>query len=129
MEALQATSYFIEKGFWCFSPIVQSHNLPCNVGERVSFEFWKDFDVETITRMDELWVLCIPGWKESKGVTGEIEVALLQGKVILFLNTPDDKLAYREDGQEGKWIVGAGVHPRAEQRARNVEQILNSVGD
>jgi hypothetical protein len=83
--ALKCTSWLIENGFWVFSPIVHSHNLPCNSGDRISFEFWEEFDTETITRMDELWVLDIPGVLESKGVRAEIEIAKLQSKKIMVV--------------------------------------------
>lgn len=81
--ALQCTSWLIERGFWCFSPIVHSHNLPCNVGDKISWEWWKEFDTETIMRCDEVWVLLIPGTNESKGVRAEIEIAKIQGKKII----------------------------------------------
>lgn len=90
--ALKCTSWLIEKGYWCFSPIVHSHNLPCGRDEKVSFEFWRDFDVDTIRRMDEVWVLLIPGTKESKGVRAEIGVAKRLGRPIwaIQVNKPND---------------------------------------
>lgn len=84
--ALECTSWLIENGFWVFSPIVHSHNLPCNKMEKtISWEFWKEFDTETISRMDEVWVLIIPGWKESKGVQAEIEIGRSQGKLLMAI--------------------------------------------
>lgn len=94
--ALKCTSWLIERGFWCFSPIVHSHNLPCNHGDKISWEFWKEFDVETITRMDELWILMIPGTTESKGVLAEIEIAKIQGKKIMTIH--EVRYPLREDG-------------------------------
>lgn len=82
-SALHCLSYFLERGFWMFSPIVHSHNLPMNQTEHtVKWETWAEFDTETITRMDEVWLLMIPGTTESKGVKKEVEIAKLQGKKI-----------------------------------------------
>lgn len=92
--ALECTSWLIENGFWCFSPIVHSHNLPCNSGDRISFEWWKDFDTEAITRMDEFWILIIPGTLESKGVKAEVEIAKLQGKKIMIIRKQIDNNYY-----------------------------------
>jgi Domain of unknown function (DUF1937) len=84
--ALNCTSWLIENGFWCFSPIIHSHNLPFLKDEsKFNFEWWKEFDTETITRMDEVWVLVIPGTLESKGVRAEVEIAKLQGKKVFLI--------------------------------------------
>ena len=62
-------------GVYTFSPITQSHwqakmyNLPTN------WEGWQEFDSEMVKRCDGLYVLAIPGWRDSVGVTAEIEVA------------------------------------------------------
>jgi hypothetical protein len=97
IAALNCTSWLIDNGFWCFSPIVHSHNLPCNKGDKISFEFWKEFDTETITRMDELWILITPGVFESKGVRAEIEIAKLQGKRIMVIRKQQDNNYYIND--------------------------------
>ena len=81
--ALHCVSYFLERGFWMFSPIVHCHNLPMNQDENtIKWETWAEFDTETVTRMDEVWVLMIPGTEESKGVKAEVKIARLQGKKI-----------------------------------------------
>ena len=86
-EALKCASYFIERGEWMFSPIVHSHNLMPHYSDNIcstirGWDFWKEFDTETIRRMDEVWVLKIPGWEESKGVQEEIKIAKEMGKVV-----------------------------------------------
>lgn len=83
--ALECLDWLLVHGFWAFSPIVHSHNLPSNIGDRITWEAWAEFDTETITRMDELWVLIMPGTKESKGVRAEIKIAELQGKKIIAI--------------------------------------------
>jgi hypothetical protein len=84
--ALECTSWLIARGFWVFSPIVHSHNLPLNKNiNNIKWEFWREFDTETITRCDEVWVLDIPGTWESKGVRAEIDIAKLQGKMVFVI--------------------------------------------
>src|SRR6185369_8414115 len=86
-EALECTSFLIENGFWVYSPIVASHNLPCNNDEsNISWEFWKEFDTEFINRMDEVWVLQIlEATRYSVGVRAEVELAKKLGKKIVSI--------------------------------------------
>lgn len=84
-EALKCTSWLVSNGFWVYSPIVSNHNLPCNIEKNISWEYWKEFDTEMITRCDELWVLDIEGTSSSVGVKAEIEIAGLLGKRIIII--------------------------------------------
>jgi len=58
------------------APITQSHTFkqyePSLGG---AFSEWKDIDLTYISICDEVWVLMMNGWKESVGVTAEIQFA------------------------------------------------------
>lgn len=58
-----------------FSPIVNSHPLAKIGGLRGDWEFWQTLDTDHIENSHEIWVLQIPGWRESTGVTAELEIA------------------------------------------------------
>ena len=58
-----------------FSPIVNSHPLAKIGGLRGDWEFWQNLDTDHIENSHELWVLEIPGWRASTGVTAEIKIA------------------------------------------------------
>lgn len=84
--ALNCLSWLLENGFWAFSPIVHCHNLPLNQDEsKIKWDFWKEFDTETITRCDEVWILLMNGTLESKGVKEEVMIARLQGKKVMVI--------------------------------------------
>ncbi len=60
-----------------FLPITQSHNMakfyaPLKNG---TFKAWKDIDYLAIRHCEEVWVVVLPGWDTSTGVTAEIKYA------------------------------------------------------
>lgn len=63
-----------------FLPITQSHHMvKLNSNMNGGWNYWKGVDLFMISRSDEVWVLQLDGWKESVGVTAEIEYAREQG--------------------------------------------------
>jgi hypothetical protein len=78
-----------------FCPIAHSHSL-CEVygtkhglnGE-TDAEFWKWFDEPFLERADGLIVVMMPNWRNSLGVTHEINETVAAGKPILYLSWPD----------------------------------------
>lgn len=90
----EATATLINEGHLVFSPIVFSHPIANMVNfsavhdEHTDFSpgnTWLDYDLAMIDKADELWVLCIDGWKESVGVTAEIKHATDTGKPIKYI--------------------------------------------
>lgn len=69
-----------------FVPIIPSHQL-CVGGRTLpgDWKFWAAFDSMMISRCDEFWVLTLPGFKESVGVTAERKLAAELGLPIRFL--------------------------------------------
>lgn len=50
-----------------FHEIVKEHELPNN------FAYWDKYSFNLLKRCDKMIVLCLNGWKESKGVQAEIK--------------------------------------------------------
>lgn len=72
----KASARLIEKGNLVFSPIAHSHHIAKELSNNaIGFEYWKEFDLKMIAFCDVVFVLCLQGWKESKGVQSEIEFA------------------------------------------------------
>jgi hypothetical protein len=73
-------------GLLVFSPISHSHGISL-YGElhATDWEYWKPVDFWHLHRMDELWVLCLFGWRRSRGVSGEIEEAKRLGKPVRYV--------------------------------------------
>ena len=52
-----------------WAPIAQDHNLP------YEYEFWQELDRKMIRACDEIWVLTLDGWQDSRGITYELRIA------------------------------------------------------
>lgn len=60
------------------SPIVHGHNMvKTKEGQKLppTWDYWKPHDLNILQRCDELWVVCMNGWKESIGVQEELQFA------------------------------------------------------
>lgn len=74
-------------GHVVFSPISHSHPIAEHIAPELlmDHEFWMKMDIPFVDWADELWVLQLDGWKESKGVQKEIDIATYLGKTITYL--------------------------------------------
>lgn len=80
------TIRLLRAGIQAFSPISYNgawertvYRLPCE------WPFWEKYDKNFLKRCDAMIVLKIPGWKESVGVTAEIEYADQLGMPIFYI--------------------------------------------
>lgn len=89
-EVMHAAAYFLKKGMVVFSPIVYGHGMAKQHNLPTQFDFWASLDHRMIDILDEVWVLCISGWEESKGVTDEISYAHSKNKVIRYVHPEED---------------------------------------
>lgn len=88
-----AAARLIELGHLIFSPIVYTHPIaemtsfaPVNTAEAMSG--WMDYDKAMIDKCDELWVLELDGWAQSRGVEAERNHALATGKTVRHIEYP-----------------------------------------
>ncbi len=83
-----AVAYFMTTApdLYVFSPILQcfyvarQHELPHD------FQFWAQRDFFMIKKSAAMWVLMLPGWKDSFGVSQEIEYAESIGRDVFYVN-------------------------------------------
>lgn len=68
-----------------FSPIVYSSAMSVEHGLPADWLFWRGFDIRMLSRCEELWVLMLEGWRESKGVSEEIEIAKQYGMRVDYI--------------------------------------------
>ena len=87
IKANRAAAKLMLDGNIVFSPISMSHPIATQCDLPGDWEFWKKFDEAFIEWCDEMHVLCLPGWKESRGVTAEIKIAEDMGKPVKFIDT------------------------------------------
>lgn len=81
----RAAVKLISEGKHVFSPITESHQYSM-YGVSGGWEFWKEHDLLMLSKCDELYILTLPGWRESVGVTAEMAEALRTGKTVTLLD-------------------------------------------
>lgn len=70
-----------------FLPITQSYRMrQLNDALGTSFASWKDIDLAAIEHCDQIWVVMMPGWKDSVGVQQEIKWAKYSKIPIKYIN-------------------------------------------
>ena len=69
------TGDLMSQGVICFSPIAHTPPIAVRCELPRGWDFWQKFDREMIRAADKVLVVCLDGWKESKGITAEIEIA------------------------------------------------------
>ena len=81
MAACRKTAQYASKGLAVFAPIVHSHPLVPFMDQKdcMNFDLWMKMDLPLLKDADELHILCIDGWRASRGVTREIEFATAIG--------------------------------------------------
>ena len=79
-----AAAELIRAGHTVFSPVAHSHPLTA-FGLPTDWQFWERQDRELLECCDELVVLTLNGWWESRGVQAEIRIAQELGKPVRYL--------------------------------------------
>jgi len=59
-----------------FSPIVHCHDLTKQCDLPKDAKFWEFYTEAMLQGARELWLLLLDGWKESKGMQGERDIAI-----------------------------------------------------
>src|SRR3990172_7414602 len=75
----------MKKGFHVFSPISHTHPIAVCCDLPLGYDFWEEYDRTFIEWCDEVWVLRLDGYAQSKGVDREIGEARRQGKRVRFI--------------------------------------------
>lgn len=66
----------MSEGHNVFSPISHSHPISLHMDNSLDHDFWLKQDLSFLERWaDEMVILMLPGWSESKGVDREIKAA------------------------------------------------------
>ena len=79
----EVAGQLMKKGYIVFSPISHSHPISLTLNNSVDADFWLDQDKHFIDWCDELHILCLDGWQQSKGVSAEIKLAKKLNKRIV----------------------------------------------
>lgn len=83
--AVKKVAEYMNQGYNIFSPILNSHAPSVQYGLPFDWEYWERVDKEYIAVCGELWVLCLDGWKDSRGVKAEVAYAEQVGLKIKYI--------------------------------------------
>lgn len=68
-----------------YAPIVYYHHAVLKHSLRTDAEFWQTRNEDMISGCKELHVLCLAGWRMSKGIKLEVAYAQSIGKRVVYL--------------------------------------------
>tara|TARA_R110000751_G_scaffold40662_1_gene96093 strand:+ start:271 stop:642 length:372 start_codon:yes stop_codon:yes gene_type:complete len=74
---------FYNRGLFVYSPIVHWHPIAVKWDEYGNFEKYEQFDYHMLDLATDMYILCLDGWQESKGVNLEISFCHSQRKNVL----------------------------------------------
>lgn len=83
--ANRAAGELMQQGHIVFSPISMSHPIACVCNLPGDWDFWENQDKSFLDWADEMRILCLKGWDESKGIRAEIEYFSRSGKLITYI--------------------------------------------
>lgn len=94
--------HLLKESFIPVSPILFGSKVLEHVNISSDFKYWEKLCYAYLDTCSEIHVLCLDGFKESKGVQGEIEHAAEKGLKILFINVykHSDGVYYFSDNEE-----------------------------
>ncbi len=96
--ACEAAGRLIEQGHNVYSPIIHTHAIAEHCGmDLYDHARWMKLDEAMMKRCDELWIVQMAGWQESKGIAMERAYFEKAGKSIRFVRWPTVEL----DGKAG----------------------------
>jgi len=84
--ANRAASMLMDRGEHVFSPISHTHSIAESCDLPLDWEFWQDFERSYLSVANRLFLLLIPGWSTSTGVTAEIAIANKMDILITYLS-------------------------------------------
>lgn len=74
------------RGDLVFSPVAHGHGIARSGNLPVSWDYWRRLDLRMLAACDSLTVVCLPGWKASRGVKAEIAAARALGLPVLHVD-------------------------------------------
>lgn len=72
-------------GVHLYSPIAHTHPIALKGELPLGWEFWEQYDRKILAACQELWVVMMDGWRESKGVAAEIKIAEEMGLPVKYV--------------------------------------------
>jgi hypothetical protein len=74
------------RGDLVFSPVAHGHGIALSGGLPVSWEHWERLDLRMLLACDSLTVVCLHGWRASRGIQAEVAAAREMGLPVRFVD-------------------------------------------
>ncbi len=74
-DVCKVAARLMHEGTPVFSPIAHSCAVEKHFKAPEGFAFWMNQDIPILVCASKMVVLCLDGWRESRGVTRELEIA------------------------------------------------------
>ena len=74
-QTMKCLAELLREGKFVWSPIVHCHELAVKHDLPKDAKYWERFSIDFLRKADGLYVLKLPGWRESIGVQEEIKFA------------------------------------------------------
>lgn len=107
MQVAHVAAKLMEQGHVCYSHVVLGHEMAKYSSKLACLpsEAWQDFCNHLFGACNELFVLCLDGWKKSIGVQKEIEWAKEMNMPIYYIDKDLNVLDFMgnislEEGEE-----------------------------
>lgn len=81
-KAIDYSTVLVKKGYLTYSPLIYTERF---AKDKTKEGYWIKHGIEMVKACNEIRVLCLDGWKESKGVQGEIKQAKDLGLKIKYI--------------------------------------------
>ena len=82
----KAAAALLKAGFNTFAPVAHSHVIAAHGLDGMNHAFWMRMDRPYVEWCSVIAVLTLPGWRESKGVAEEIDLARKAGKPVVYID-------------------------------------------
>lgn len=89
--ANEMSAKLLQQGYNVLSPISHSHPISLYMDNSNDGDFWCERSLEWLKYCDELWIYCLSGWKDSKGIKKEIIAAQMLNIPILYLDKNNEQ--------------------------------------
>jgi hypothetical protein len=90
-QAVDFCAWAFKKGLYVYSPIVHWHPVATIRELPKDYMPWEKQGEVMMNSSRALWVLCLPGWEQSRGVLSEIIYIASLKKEIRFVHKIDEE--------------------------------------
>lgn len=92
----EAACILASEGINVYSPIVAWHEAASQYSLPTNAHFWRKMNFDSLSRSDGMYILTLPGWKESEGV--QMELGWAENKPHFMINymVPTNMQSYRD---------------------------------